>query len=232
MKKLVSVTAATVLIAAGICTTANASSETGRQVVGVEATKSDTNKTPQSIFEAIWFATGPYASTMAKRVGNNDFREYLRKGSQRAEVQALAAEVSGVLEGRTPGYLEHLYGELTSGDVYRVEAAMGSTSIDVLNVMRERYPSKAFPAVKDGTASGMCVWVFAIAAVAVWDGAVAINYAGVVNVVGAVNVVGWFNASVSVNVTSPTSVLTVASNAAQRSSTEGVVAALTTALAK
>ncbi|WAH98851.1 hypothetical protein [Arthrobacter sp. MMS18-M83] len=136
------------------------------------------------------------------------------------------------LEKSQPGYLAKLHKNLTSGDVYRVESSLATTSADVLQTVREKYSLEVASVSKDGGASGNCLWVFAVAAVAVWSGAVVVNYAGIVNVAGAVNAVGWFNASVSVNVRSASSLETVAATDEHRAVTEDTVAALTVALAK
>ncbi|WP_345048496.1 hypothetical protein [Arthrobacter methylotrophus] len=143
----------------------------------------------------------------------------------------MANVVADTLEESQPGYLSTLHKNLTSGDAYQVESALAATSTDVLQTVREKYDFKGASVNKDGGASGNCLWVVAVAAVAVWSGAVVVNYAGVVNVAGAVNAVGWFNASVSVNVSGASSIQTVAATDEHRAATEDTVAALTTALA-
>lgn len=232
MKKALSAALVSGLLMTGIPASAEAAPKVNQQEPTKLAVQKKDGKSARSLFEAIWFATGDRAADLRQRVQSETFRTYLDNGSQEADIRLMAGEVADALEGSKPGYLKKLEKELTSGDVYKVESALASTSQDVLKVVKARYPAQVASARADGGASGNCVWVFAVAAVAVWSGAVVVNYAGVVNVAGAVNAVGWFNASVSVNVSSPASLETTASTDDERASTENIVAALTKALAK
>ncbi|SDT59575.1 antimicrobial peptide, SdpC family [Pseudarthrobacter equi] len=232
MKKALSAALVSGLLLTGIPASAQATQMSNQQELTKGAVQKSDGKSARSLFEAIWFATGDRAADLRQKVQSETFRAYLDNGSQEADIRAMARQVADALEASKPGYLKKLEKELTSGDVYKVESALASTSQDVLRVVREKYPAQVAMARADGGASGNCLWVFAVAAVAVWSGAVVVNYAGVVNVAGAVNAVGWFNASVSVNVSSPSSLETTATTADERASTENIVAALTKALAK
>ncbi|MHC6219831.1 hypothetical protein [Arthrobacter sp. MMS24-S77] len=199
----------------------------------IESAKKSDEAAARSLFQAIWFATGDQVPKLSENVRSQSFRTYLNEhASQETDIRQMANDVAERLEKSQPGYLATLYKNLTSGDVYKVESSLAATSTDVLQTVREKYPVEVASVSNDGGASGNCLWVFAVAAVAVWSGAVVVNYAGVVNVAGAVNAVGWFNASVPVNVRSSSSLETVAATDEHRAVTEDTVAALTVAFAK
>lgn len=155
----------------------------------------------RDLFMAVWFATGPGVEQLKKEVKNESFRAYLDNGSQDAEVLAIANKVADELERKNPKYLNLVSKQLVSGDVFQVEKVMKSTSEDVINIMQRLYPANQ-KQIKTAEASphAVALAVVAVVAVAVWSGAVVVNYAGAVNVAGAVNAVGWFNAKTKVNV--------------------------------